>query len=63
VALAGVMRTLDSDVAMMDNCVENLPLFAPEELAEAVAHPTDRITDVRVLWWVEQVCKNGPFGG
>ena len=62
-ALAGVVSTLDSDVAMTNDRFENLSLFAPEKLAKTIAHPSDRIAYVRVLRWVEQIGENGPSGG
>jgi hypothetical protein len=38
-ALAGVMRALDGDVAMMNDRLEDLALLAPEKPARAIAHP------------------------
>jgi hypothetical protein len=61
-ALASVMRALDGDVAIADDRFENLPLLAPEKLTKAIAHPSDRITDVRVLRWVEQIGECLPDG-
>jgi hypothetical protein len=62
-ALAGVMRALDSDVAMANDRLKNLPLFRPKVFAQQVAHPTDRIRGVRVLGWVEQISECLPGGG
>jgi hypothetical protein len=61
-ALAGVMRALDGDVAMTGYRFENLPLLAPQKLTKAIANPSDGITDVRVLGWIEQIGENGPNG-
>jgi hypothetical protein len=63
VALAGVMRALDRDVAITDNCFENLSLLAPEELTKAIADPSDWIAEVRILGWVEQIGECLPGGG
>lgn len=60
VAFAGVMSALDGDVAMTNNRLENLSLLAPEKLAESIAHPANRIRDVRVLGWVEQISERLP---
>jgi len=62
-ALPGVVSTLDGDVAMTNDRFENLSLLAPEKLAQSIAHPTDRIGDVRVLRWVEQISECLPWGG
>jgi hypothetical protein len=58
VALPGVMSALDCDVAMTDECFENLPLLAPKKLAKAIAH--DRMLGVPVLGWVGQVGESLP---
>jgi hypothetical protein len=60
VALAGVVSALDGDVAIADDRFEDLSLLAPEKLAKAIAHPADRIADVRVLRWVEQISEGLP---
>jgi hypothetical protein len=57
------MRALDGDVAMTDDRFENLPLLAPETFAKPIAHPTDRITDVRVFAWVQEVSRGLPHRG
>jgi GAF domain-containing protein len=57
------MSALDGDVAMMDDRFQDLPLLAPEKLAQAITDPADWLTDVRVLWWVEQIGENRPSGG
>ena len=62
-AVAGVMSALDRDVAMTNDRFENLALLGPQELAQAIAHPADRIVDVRVLRRVEQIGKRGPGRG
>jgi hypothetical protein len=63
VALAGVMRALDGDIAMMNDRFEDLSLFAPEELAQAIADPANWITDVRVVGRVEQIGEGLPGRG
>jgi hypothetical protein len=63
VALAGVVNTLDGDVAMTNDRFEDLSLLAPEKLAKAITHAADRIANVRVLRWVKQIGENGPSGG
>ena len=60
---AGVMRALDGDVAIANDRFENLALLAPKKLTQAIAHPADRITDVRVLGWVEQIGEGLPWRG
>jgi hypothetical protein len=62
-ALAGVMRALDGDIAMTNDRFENLSLLAPEELTKAITHAADRIANVRVLRWVKQIGERGPSGG
>jgi hypothetical protein len=49
------VNRLHSDVAMLHEGLSDLALLAPHELAKAIANPADRITDVRVLGWVEQI--------
>jgi hypothetical protein len=59
-AFPRVMSALDGDVAMTDECFENLPLLARKKLAKAIAHPADRILGVPVLGWVEQIAESLP---
>jgi hypothetical protein len=47
---------------MTDDCFENLSLLVPKKLTKAIAHPPDRIGDLRVLGWVEEIGENRPFG-
>jgi hypothetical protein len=54
------MSALDCDVAMTDDRFENLPQLAVEKLAEAIAHPADRVMEVPVFGWVEQIGKRSP---
>jgi len=63
VALAGVMRALDSDVAMTNDRLKDLSLLAPERLTKTIADPADRITDIRVPRWVEQISERLPRRG
>jgi hypothetical protein len=60
VALAGVMRALDSDVAMTNDRFQNLSLLASQKLAQAIADPPDLIGEVRVLGWIEQISEGLP---
>ena len=59
-ALAGVVSAFDSDVTMTNHRFQDLSLLAPEKLAKTVTHPPDRITDVWVLWRIEQIGERLP---
>jgi hypothetical protein len=50
---------------MFDQGLGDLALFRPHELAQAIMNPADRIPDIPVLWWVEQIseCLPGSGGG
>jgi hypothetical protein len=52
---ARVVRRLDRRIPINHDGLGDLALLAPHELAKAIANPADRITDVRVLGWVEQI--------
>jgi hypothetical protein len=63
VALAGVVSAFYRHIAMANERFQDPPLLAPKKFAKAIAHPSDRILDVWVLRWVEQISENGPSGG
>jgi hypothetical protein len=63
VALPGVVGRLHSDVAMFDQGLGDLALLRPHELAQAITHPTDRISYVPVLRRVQEVSKGLPHRG
>ena len=55
VALAGVVSAFYRHIAMANEHFQDLPLLAPKKFAKAIAHRSDRILDVWVLRWVEQI--------
>jgi hypothetical protein len=54
------MRRLEGAATMLNHRLSHAVLAGPPELAQSVGDSYDRIPDVRVLWWVEQIGENGP---
>ena len=60
VRLRNVVRRLEGAVAILDHRLRHAVLARPPELAQGVGDPADRIADVRVLGWVEQISEDCP---
>jgi hypothetical protein len=54
---------LKGAVAILDYRLRHPVLARPPELSELGRRPADRISDVRVLGWVEQISERLPGGG
>src|SRR5215216_4134338 len=53
--LSNRVSCLDDVLPVLRRRLDHLRLLFPQMLVHDVAHPFDRIPDVRVLWWVEQI--------